>query len=297
MISEAAARQKGLVTRVWLLGMGFAEGTIDEWLRRGLLHAIHPGVYAVGHEAISPEAKLLAAVLACGPSAVLSHRSAAELWALLEPRRGFATQVTVPGHGIEGPSGIYVHRTGELPQRERDVVDGIPVTSAARTIFDLASQALPSEIEAAYERGLIDQRFTRDDMIKMAVRHKGRRGITKIRALIDRDAPPSATVREAHRMLLELIRSSSLPHPKTEVPIGRYRADICWPEVKLIVEMDGSRWHDTPGRVHHDKRRDADLAGLGYLTIRVTWNDLVEEPVATISRITRVYASRDLSRA
>lgn len=272
--------------------MGVPEGTIDEWVRAGRLHPVHPGVYAVGHPVLAPGAARLAAVMACGPRAVLSHRSAAELWELVEPRRGRAMQVTVPGHGIQGPSGVYVHRTALLRPDERTFRDGTPVTSAARTVFDFASQASRGEVAAAYERGLIDNRFDRDDMIKMAMRHKGRRGITRIRALIDRDAPPSVTAREAHRMLLELIRSSSLPHPKTEAPIGRYRADILWPEAKLVVEMDSSRWHTTPGRIEHDKRRDADLAALGYLTVRVTWNDLTKAPIATMSRIAQIYATR-----
>jgi very-short-patch-repair endonuclease len=277
--------------------MGVPSGTIDEWLLAGLLHAVYPGVYAVGHPVLAPRAALLAAVLACGPTAVLSHRSAAELWNLIEIREGFVIQVTVPGHGIEGPSGIYVHRTSELSRWERDEVDGIPVTSAARTIFDFASQAGRGEIEAAYERGLIDDRYTRDDMIKMAVRHKGRRRITEVRRLIDRDAPPSVTIKEAHRMLLELVRSSSLPHPKTEFPIGRFRADVCWPEAKLIVEMDSSKWHNTPGRIEHDKRRDAELAADGWMTIRVTWNDLTKHPIATVSRLAAIYATRAPSRS
>ena len=129
-------------------------------------------------------------------------------------------------------------------------------------------------------------------MIKMATRLKGRRGISKLRRLIDRDAPPSLTVQEAHRMLLELIRSSSLPHPKTEVPLGRFRADIYWPEAKLIVEMDGSKWHTSPGKVEHDKRRDAELSALGYLTMRITWHQLSKESAAVISLIAATYTTR-----
>ncbi len=216
---------------------------------------------------------------------------------MLDPRRGMAIQVTVPGHGLDGPPGVYVHRTTTISEHDRAVLDGIPITSAARTVFDLASQATRAEVEAAYERGLIEGWFTRDNMIKMAKRLKGRRGIKQVRRLIDRDAPPSVTIQEAHRMLLELIRASSLPHPKTEVPIGRFRADICWPEVKLIVEMDSSRWHSTPGRREHDSRRDAELAALGYLTIRVTWLQLTKGPTAAISRIAATYATRSQSKA
>lgn len=291
-MAAIAEAQKGLVTRGQLFGLGIPAGTIDEWVRAGRLNVIYAGVYAVGHAVLAPQADVLAAVLACGAGTVLSHRSAAELWDLVEARPGMAVQVTATGHGIDGPRGIYVHRTKGLTAWDRAVVSGIPVTSAARTVFDFASQASQAEMEAAYERGLIEGNFSRDDMVKMAMRLKGRRGITKVRRLIDRNAPPSVTIGEAHRMLLELVRSSALPHPRTEYPIGRRRADICWPDAMLIVEMDGSKWHDSPGRNARDKRRDADLAALGWLTIRVTWTDLTKDRIGTISRIAATHAHR-----
>jgi len=272
--------------------MGIPLGTIDAWVARGLLHSVYDGIYMVGQPLLLPSADLLAGVWACGPEALLSHRSAIEVWDMIEPRRGFGIQVTVPGHRRPGPSGIYVHRTNDLYPDEISEKNGIPITSAARTIFDFASQASRSEISAAYERGLIEQHFTRDRMIVLAMRHKGRRGIKRIRALIDRDAPPTVTIQEAHRMLLELVRSSALPHPKTEVPIDRYRVDMLWPDAMLIVEMDSSKWHTSPGRNERDKRRDADLAALGYLTLRITWNDLTKRPVEVITRIAQTYAIR-----
>lgn len=272
--------------------MGIPRGTIDTWVVRGLLHAVYEGVYAVGHPLLLPGAERLAGVWACGPRALLSHRTATEEWKLIEPRRGMALQVTVPGHGRPGPPGIYVHRTDDLYRDEISMKDGIPITSPARTVFDFASQASPSEVAAAYEQGLIDKLFNRDDMIVLAIRHKGRRGIRKVRSLIDRDAPPTVTVKEAHRMLLELVRSSGLPHPKTEVPIGRYRVDMLWPDALLVVEMDSAKWHTTPGRLEHDKLRDAELAAMGYLTIRVTWNELTQRPNEVIARIAQAYALR-----
>ena len=216
---------------------------------------------------------------------------------MVEPRSGLAIQVTVPGHRRPGPPGIYIHRTRFAHSDELTVNDGIPITSPARTMFDLASQAAPAEVAAAYEHGLIEKLFDRDELIVTAMRLKGRRGIKKVRALIDRDAPPTATVKEAHRMLLELVRSSGLPHPKAEVPIARYRVDLLWADAKLVVEMDSTKWHTTPGRIEHDKRRDAELAALGYLTIRVTWNELTKRPNQVITRIAQAYAVRRPSPA
>jgi very-short-patch-repair endonuclease len=296
-VAGLASEQKGLVARWQLLACGWSEGAIDGWVRSGLLHRVHPGVYLVGHMVMPDGARELAGVLAGGKDAVLSHRSAAEVWGLVDPQAWRTPQVTVPGHRRSGPAGVRFHRTRKLYDDEVDRRNGIPVTSAARTIFDFASQAARAEIERAYEEGLVERYFTRDDMIRMAMRHRGRRGIRAIRRLIDRDAPPSKTIREAHRMLLELIRSSSLPHPKTEVPVGRYRVDILWPDARLIVEMDGAKWHNTPRRIEFDKRRDAELAALGYLTIRVTWSELTAHPAAVLTRIAQAYATRATHRA
>lgn len=275
-----------------LVAMGIPLGTVDAWVAIGRLHVVYDGVYMVGQPLLLPKGDLLAAVWACGPRALLSHRPATEEWEMIEARAGFGIQITVPGHRRLGPAGLYVHRTNDIYSDEISEKDGIPITSPARTVFDFASQATMTEVSGAYERGLIEKFFTRDDMIKMAIRHKGRRGIRKIRALIDRDAPPTVTIKEAHRILLELIRSSGLPHPRTEVPIGRYRVDVLWPDTMLVVEMDSAKWHSTPGKLEHDKRRDAELAARGYLTLRITWNELTQRPAEVIARIAQTYATR-----
>jgi very-short-patch-repair endonuclease len=292
VVVELSGKQKGLVRRAQLLALGIPPGTIDAWVARGLLHPVYDGIYMVGQPLLLPKAEVLAAVWACGPTALLSHRSATEEWGMIEPRKGLALQVTVPGHRRPGPKGVFVHRTNDLYDDEISEKDGIPITSPARTIFDFASQAFRREVSAAYERGLIEKLFTRDDMIVLAMRHKGRRGIKKVRPLIDRDAPPTVTIEEAHRLLLELVRSSGLPHPKTEVPIDCYRVDMLWPDAMLVVEMDSSKWHSTPGRDERDKRRDAELSAMGYLTIRVTWTELTRHPSQVVARISATYALR-----
>lgn len=293
MVVELATTQKALITRGQLVARGIRATTIDEWVAGGRLHALYPGVYSIVVGSLLPlGARELAAVYACGAGAVLSHRPAAEWWELIDGRRGFHLQVTVPDRRIDAPKGIYAHFSQLLRADECQIHNGIPVTSPARTVFDLASQAPTWELARAYEEGLIQGRFSRDSMIRMAMRHKGRRGITKIRALIDRDAPPSVTIREAHRRLLELIRASDLPHPRTEFVIDGRPADIVWEDAKLVVEMDGAAFHNTPSRIERDKLRDSKLAALGYLVVRVTWKELSERPAAVIARIASTYALR-----
>lgn len=200
--------------------------------------------------------------------------------------------VTVVDVETSGPVGIRSHFTRHLEPDERAVHHGVPVTSPARTLIDFAAQGSSYEVAKAYEEGLIREYYNRETIGRMLERHAGRRGIKKVRALYERDAPPSVTYREAHKRLLELIRSSGLPHPQTEVEIGRHRVDILWPEAKLIVEMDGAAFHSTPGRIEADKKRDAELAALGYLVIRVTWRQLVHEPQAVVGRIARTLGHR-----
>lgn len=292
LVADKARRQKGLVTRDQLLAIGIPEGTIDEWISASRLHPIFPRVYLVGHRLPGKWTLELAAVLACTPDSFLSHRSAAELWGLLEPVQGYLPQVMIVGRKSKGPTGIRVHCATELHADERSEVDDIPITSAARTLIDLAPQVDSVTFARAYEEGLIKSLFSRDEMVAMLQRHAGRRGIRKVRALVDRDAPPSVTYEEAHLQLLELIRSSELPHPETEAPIGRYRVDLLWARERLVVEMDGAAFHSTPERIERDKRRDAELAALGYLVIRVTWRQLRDEPENVLTRIAMTLGER-----
>lgn len=296
-IAALAAAQAGLVTRAQLLALRIASSTIDELVVSGRLHVVYRGVYRLGHSVAAPYSNEMAAVLASGPDARLSHRSALELRGYLEPRPDLWLQVTVPGRRVPGANRLRIHHTDAFAPDELDVVNGVPTTSAARSVIDFAAQAPVWEVTKAYEEGIIQDAFDRDEMIRLLVRHRGRRGITKVRALVDRDAPPSVTIEEAHRRLLELIRSSRLPHPRTEVQLGSYRADILWPDAKLIVEMDGAAFHNQAFRIERDKRRDGELAAQGYLTIRVTWKELTQNPTAVISRISRTYALRTSAAA
>lgn len=285
VIADLASSQRGLITRWQLIDAGVPASTIGAWLDRGYLHRVLRGVYLVGHSVPPEHARALAATLAWRAEALLSHRAAIFHWNLLEGEMPRVLEVTVLGPRVSGPAGVRAHFTKHLEPDERSIHQGVPVTSPARTLIDFAAQGSAYQVAKAYEEGLIRKYYDREDIGALLERHSGRRGIKKIRALYERDAPPSVTYREAHKRLLELIRSSDLPHPETEVRIGRHRVDILWREAKLVVEMDGAAFHSTPARIEADKKRDAELAALGYLVIRVTWRQLVDEPHAVISRI------------
>jgi very-short-patch-repair endonuclease len=271
--------------------MGVPSRTIGDWVAAGRLHRVFAGVFLVGHRLRVPFAREMAAVLAVGDDAVLSHRSAVELWRMLKPREGFHPQVTTRRR-VQGPVGVRVHWTRSLRADEITDRDGIRVTAPMRALLDFAAQGEKREVERAYEEGLILERYDLPSLNAYLERSAGRHGIDLIKRLIERDLPPSVTIEEAHRRLLELIRASDLPHPRTEVWIGTYRVDILWPAEKLIVEMDGAAFHNLPSRIERDKRRDAELATLGYQVIRVTWRQLTGEPAAVIARIEATLAAR-----
>jgi very-short-patch-repair endonuclease len=231
-VAGIAARQHGVVSSTQLLTAGLSRRAISHWVAAGRLHRIHQGAYAVGHRALSNEGRWMAAVLACGEGAVLSHRSAAELWELLPPRGG-TVHVTVERAGSRRQRhGIRVHRSSSLPRDEVTSRSRIAVTTQARTIADLRRVATKGEV----------RRATRAAEFK---------GLPLNHVKIDR------TRSDLERDLLELCRRHRLPLPEVNVKIGPFTADFLWREQRLVVETDG--WHAHRGRQAFldDRERDA----------------------------------------
>jgi predicted transcriptional regulator of viral defense system len=163
-VVAVAERQWGVVARRQLAALGVSRHTADHWLRAGRLHRVHHGVYALGHTALRPEGHRLAAVLACGPGAVLSHRTAAAHWGLLRTDQT-RIDVTAP-RGRHGAPGIRLHRSRSLDAHDTTHHQGIPITTVHRTLLDLAATARPSELERALAQSerlrLYDHRATTD---------------------------------------------------------------------------------------------------------------------------------------
>jgi very-short-patch-repair endonuclease len=210
----------------------------------------------------------MAAVLACGPGTLLSHQSAAELWGIRKPAGG-PIEVSVPATARRRPRGIRVHRRRGLTDRDRAIRSGVPVTNPARTMADLAGSLSPEQLEAAVNEAdkhdLIDPerlRRTLDDM-------SGEPGVPVLRRLLDRRTF-RLTDSELERRFLLLIRSAGLPMPETGVRVNGFRVDFFWPELGLIVETDGLRYHRTPAQQARDRRRDQVHTAAGLITLRFT---------------------------
>ena len=225
-IARIAARQHGVVSRGQLLAMDIGADAINHRLARERLHPVHRGVYLVGHPVAPPLAKEMAAMLACGEGAILSHESAAcAVWRLCAASGG-PTRVTLPSRSNRSRPGIRVHRIRALEPRDVRRRHGMQVTAPARTILDLAQVFGPRELRRAYEEARI-QRLVRNADLRAAMdRSPGHRGAPAVRALLATDVTPSLTRSEAEARLLELLRAAGLPPSATNTRVGRHEVEL-----------------------------------------------------------------------
>lgn len=226
----------------------------------------------------------MAAVLACGPEAVLSHRAAIALHDL-RPWGG-AVDVTVPGRSRRGQRGIRVHNVRALHPDDRDRVDSIPVTEIHRALLDYAEiasrQQLRHAIEAGLRREVLDQR----KFDALLARSRGRHGVKALRAALDEIRGPAPwTDSELELAFLAMVREAGLPEPRTQVVLEGERVDFLWPDDALVVEADGYEFHKSRARFEADRRRDAKLLLAGYRVLRVTQRRITHEPRALINEL------------
>jgi very-short-patch-repair endonuclease/predicted transcriptional regulator of viral defense system len=292
-IGALAARQHGVVARRQLRGLGIDDSAIDSRLRRGALLALHRGVYAVGHRKLTIQARWMAAVLAGGPGAVLSHRSAGEHWALVT-RSGSIPEVTRP-RGFKGRPGMRAHRL-TLPPDEVEVLDGIPVTSVSRTLFDLAAVLSRAQLEQALNEAEVRQLTSRLSVPDLLRRHPGRRGAAALRAVLDDDEGGGITRLELERRFAALIDAHRLPRPRRNAHVavrGRFfEVDFLWRSQRVAVELDGRAVHGTKRAFETDRERDRILLAEGWRPMRVTWRQLEDEPETIVYDLRGLLASR-----
>lgn len=276
-IAAVAALQHGVVARRQLLALGIGSDVIQDRRENGRLHSIHRGVYAVGHAVLSQRGRWLAAVLAAGPGAVLSHRSAAELHRMLE-QRGGAVHVTI-GRARPQRRGIRLH--GDRLQPDEVVtLDGIPVTSPARTLLDLAATARPQSVERAFHGAEYLKLTSPVPLPALMVRHPARRGAPLLRQLVGRGGR-HRTRTEMEADFLAFCDERELPRPDEmnvcrEIHGRLIVADGVYLDARLIVELDGGS-HRTNRRFDDDRARDRANLADGWPTVRVTSRHLDHE--------------------
>jgi very-short-patch-repair endonuclease len=263
VVARLAARQHGVVAFAQLVAAGIAASGITRRVETGRLHRVYRGVYAVGHAALSKEGRWMAALLACGDRAVLSHRSAAELWAMLSPRDGPA-HITIPtSGGRRRRPGIRLHRYPSLPPSATTRRNGIAVTTPARTIADL-------------------RRVASVDEVRRAIREAEFAGLD----LGDGGGLESERVHTSlERRFLRLCRHHRLPKPVVNVYVGPYEVDFLWPGRRLVVETDGWRGHRGRVAFEIDRAKDVELKLLGYEVVRFTYRQVTEQPEAVADKV------------
>jgi very-short-patch-repair endonuclease len=255
------------------------------------LQQLFPGVYAVGHDSLTPDARRLAAVMACGPKALLSHRAAGAAQGLLPSSPQF--DVTVPSPRKPKP-GIVVHRSRLIHDEDRSSVRGIPVTSVARTLVDLADVLSEDRLAKAVHEAEVQRVFDLNAIERILARMPGRTGGHRLRRVLAAYRPEAHFLRsEAERRFKHLCENHGLPQPQFNVHLAGFEVDVYWEDVGVVVEVDGAHAHHTRRAFHADRTRDRRLAGRGIRVVRVTWLDFEDEPrLAAELRAVRAAAAR-----
>jgi hypothetical protein len=280
-LAQIAGRTHGIVSAAQLYEMGFDEAAVRRRVESGRLHRLYRGVYAVGHSVIPREGRWLAAVLACGKGAALSHRSAAALWGI-RPSAATRIDATVPHtSGVRTSARIVVHRPRRPVETTRR--HGIPITTPGQTLADLALALPRRPLEKAIEMAEVR-------MLHVAVPddHPGSQRLRDARPL------PTTTDSPLEDAFLALCDDHGIPRPLVQTVVEGYRVDFCWPEERLIVETDGYEHHATRAAFTRDRAKDAHLTARGWRVVRFTEPQVHEEP-AFVAGVVISVRSRSLS--
>jgi very-short-patch-repair endonuclease len=272
VIGRIARRQHGVVTRAQLLAAGVSAKEIKRRVQKKALLRVHPGVYRVGHQAPSVEARYMAAVLACGEGALLSGRAAAHLWGLT---KGSAPPPEVTAPRERRIKGI---RTRRARRRETEATTrhSIPITTVPRTLVDLASLlSLDDLARACHEAGAKHGTTPRHVEAVLANRPTAP-GARKLRKVMHGDV--HVTLSKLERRFLERLTDANLPLPKTNKPAGSKRVDCRWADHQLTVELDSYRFHNSRHAWEHDRRREREAHARGDEFRRYTRDDVFEAP-------------------
>ncbi len=282
-VGKLAGAQNGVVTLEQLEGLGLSERAIHQREAAGRLFRIHQRVYSLTPQVMTQRGKFMAAVLACGPGAVLSHRSAAYLWGLVDSWEE-PIDVTAPNRRGRSPDGVAAHRDGSLQPIDATTLHGIPCTTVARTILDFAAVEPEWRVRKAVAEAEVLRILDKAKLRALLKRSRRRRGVARLRIILDTIHPQTKRTRsELERLFLEMCAKHSVPEPEVNVwlatPNGkRYQADFLWRDQRRIVEADSRRFHDTYTAFVEDRKRQQQLELAGWRVSRCTWEEVEREP-------------------
>lgn len=288
-LAALATRQHGVVARRQLVTLGFSRRVIERLVAAGWLRRLHPAVYAVGHGALKREGRWMAAVLASGAGAMLTHVAAGAAW---EVHAGGGARIDVSVSRPQGRSspGIRIHRRAPFHPDEVTERFGVPCSSLPLTLLDLAAVLPRRAVERAFDQAEVLRRFDLRAMETILERRRGERGAGVVRAILaEHTIGETVTKREFEERFLALTRRSGLPRPRVNKDLlgvrQAWEADFHWAAPRLVVETDGLAFHRTPARIERDRRRDLDLTAAGWRVLRVTWRQVTREPEVVVSTL------------
>jgi very-short-patch-repair endonuclease len=285
-LAELALAQHGVVSRRQLYDLGYTRGGITRRVEKRRLHRIHRAVYAVGHKRLAVQGRWMAAVLACGRGALLSHRDAA---ALHDLRRVGSGKIDVTAPSRHRLPGIRAHYFRTLHPQDTTVVDGIPVTSLARTYLDLAEILTHDRLTDLLEAGERQDKLDASAIDAAIARNPGRHGIEPLGAAMAEltDAPPLLQS-GLERAFRHIARTHDLPMPQFNGYVEGELVDVVWREQRLVVEVDGRKWHIGKRAFAEDRRRDRKLVRAGWRVVRFTEDQVEQDPAGVAAELSEL---------
>jgi len=282
-LAEVASAQRTMVHRSQLQALGITRGSYEHRVRSGALHRVFPSVLSVVRPVLESLAYETAALLHAGDDAVLSHQSAAALWGLTSSPSFVA--ITMMGRHARGQPGLQVHEVDVLVIHDARLHNGFPVTAPARTLIDCAGAGLDVDALLNEARAL---KLVTDAQIHQAMdRCPGRKGVRAIRALLEAETESGFTRSKAERILKRLVRESGLERPIFNTKVLGVEADAYWPRHKLVIEVDGHRFHGHYQAFQRDRAKANRLVAAGFVVLRFTWPQLTQRPLRVVAEIAR----------
>jgi very-short-patch-repair endonuclease len=290
-IAELAGRQYGVVSRSQLRELGLGDDEIDYRLAVRRLIALHRGVFAVGHDRVPREGRWLAGVLACGPGAVLSHRSAAALWELLT----YEGKVEIAARAYRRKRDGLVTRRAAIQPDERTLYRAVPTTTVARTLLDVGAVASAEKVRKAVEQAEVLGLFDLGEVQLLVDRYPRRPGTAALREAVRVIADSAGRTRqELEERFRSLVLSANLPAPvynaTLELGALTIEADAYWRDHGLVVELDSRAYHGTSAAFDRDRMRDQHALAAGLRVMRITWNHLTRQERATVRNLRKALA-------
>jgi very-short-patch-repair endonuclease len=289
-----ATRQHGVITRAQLPALGFSESAIDRQIRSGRLIVLFPGVFALGHAALSQHGRWLAATLACGPTAVLSHGSAAALWELTsgQPRKFHVTRPSTAGRGM--PPGVRLHRYRSLdPVTDVTSHRGIPVTRVERTLLDMCVVLPMRRVRRAFAQADVLRLVDFTEVNRLIDTHPHRYGTRSFALLAYENRHEGDQSRsDFEERLIEVFQAHGLPTPRRNAYLADLEVDISWPEARVAVEFDSYAYHRTRAARERDYDRQTQLQAAGFTVHRVSERQLAETPELVVAAVRRSLSDR-----